>query len=130
MKRARALPTIVVTSIALAALAGPAGAGAPASGSIARTSPATPTLDGPDNGPDPDRLRLNSVAGDAGAEARLVRIARDGARTVVATGILNEKGNVRFVVADLNGRSLTKYVARIRATETNDAKVSNKKKVR
>lgn len=96
----------------------------------ARCSPATPTLKGSDNGKRPDRLLVNAIAKTAGAEVRLIRLEGDGERTVVGTGTLNDKGNHRFRVEDLNGRRATKYVAKISATETTDPSATSKKRVR
>lgn len=125
---------VVMTLVALATVSVAATA---ALGSIdadpcasARCSPVTPALQGRDNGKLADRLRLNSISRDAGREARLIRLEGEGERTLMATATLNDKGNARFVVDDLNGRRYAKYLAKIPATDTEPARTSNRIRVR
>ena len=71
---------------------------------------------GRNNGARDDRVAVRAISLAAGAEAYLFR-REDGELVEVASTVLNNKGNARFEVADLNGRSYTKYVAKVLATE-------------
>ena len=71
---------------------------------------------GKNNGARDDRIAVRAINLAAGAEVRLFR-RQDGELVKVASGVLDDKGNARFVVEDLNGRRYTKYVARVRETE-------------
>lgn len=82
----------------------------------ARCTPPQLVLRGKNNGARDDRLRVLAISQAAGAEVRLFR-RQDGEWVEVASGVLNDKGNARFVVDDLNGRRYTKYLARVRETD-------------
>ena len=92
----------------------------------ARRSPAVTVLRGHDNGARDDRLFANAINKTAGAEVRLFRGA-DGEWIEIASGVMNSKGNVRFVAEDLDGRSVTKYLVRVPATDETHRQRATKK---
>ena len=72
----------------------------------------SPRLNGRDNGPKDDHLKVNAAPGSAGKTVKLFKI-KNGVRKVIAKAVLNDKGDYRFTVADKNGNKRTKYVAKV-----------------
>ncbi len=82
----------------------------------ARCSPPGIVVRGRNNGARDDRIAVRAIKSAAGAEAHLFR-RKNGELVKIATKVLNDKGNARFEVSDLNGRAYTKYIAKVEATE-------------
>ncbi len=87
------------------------------------------TLTGTDNGAEADRPKVDAPSAAEGATVRLYKVI-DGDRRLVATSTLNASGNRTFTVADANGTSYTKYVARVSATESTLGDWTNSLRVR
>ena len=93
--------------------------------------PVTVSLSGRNNGAQDDALLVKAPRRVAGATVVLRQTGLKNRRSrVVATGTANEFGNVRFVVADRDGRKFTQYRAIVRATDDSARSLSNRRRVR
>lgn len=88
------------------------------------------TLRGRSNGPRADRLKVAAPGQARAAEVRLMRKTRGGRLKLVESGVLNQRGDRRFVVKDRNGRRYTSYVAVVRPTSRTLGDKSGTRKVR
>lgn len=95
------------------------------------TGPETlrPKLSANNNGAKADRLNLTTGKAIAeGAVAKFFRIKADGSSVQVGRGVLNENGQVKVNVKDVNGKKFTRYFAKIMKTE--DTKFAKSKNTR
>lgn len=84
---------------------------------------------GKDNGAKDDELTVEAPAAAQNAVVKLFKF-KDGERRLIDTKSLSEAGLVKFKVADENGKSKTKYIAKVKATDATNAAETNTKKVR
>lgn len=84
------------------------------------------TVTGKNNGPKPDRLKLNAIADAVGAQATVFRLV-NGKKSKVGSGPLNAKGDRLFKIKDKNGNKPTKYLVKLKATDLTTTDKATKK---
>ncbi len=77
-----------------------------------------------------DKLTVKAPAAAAGAQVKLYKVRASGKRVLVGTGVLNANGKKVWRLRDTNGNRVTKYVARVSATQATKADTTNKVRVR
>jgi len=127
------------SSVAIAALIAVAplllsGHGGAANAVEPRTTPIVLKLTSPgDNGARDDRMDVKGPRVASGADVKLFRAnPKTGQkhRPAAAEGVLDERGDCHFVVDDLNGKKVTRYVAKVLKTDETNAGWTNFKGVR